>query len=199
MSAQRFVLPSGTVTFLLTDIEGSTRHWEDDASTMAPAVARHYDILDDVIGRWGGVRPVEQGEGDSVVAAFPRATDGLGAAVEAQQKLMAELGDVFAVRMALHTGEAQLRDEGNYFGETVNRCARVRACGHGGQVLCTQSVVELVGEKLPVDVHLVDLGSTACATSADPSECGRSRSPACRRGSHRCARSTPSITTSPSR
>lgn len=158
MGQDRFALPSGTVTFLLTDIEGSSRRWEADPGSMAPAVGRHYAILDDAVARWGGVRPVEQGEGDSIVAAFARATDAVAAAVEAQRRLTAELGDVFAVRMALHTGEAQLRDEGNYFGDAVNRCARVRACAYGGQIVCTRTVVDLVADRLPVDAVLTDLG-----------------------------------------
>lgn len=80
-------LPTGTVTFLLTDIEGSTRLWEGAPDTAGTAVARHYAILDEAIGRRGGVRPVEQGEGDSVVAAFARASDAVAAAIDMQQLL----------------------------------------------------------------------------------------------------------------
>ena len=134
-----FTLPTGVVTFLLTDIEGSSRAWQADADLMAPAVARHYEIIDEVVVRWGGVRPIEQGEGDSIVAAFSRATDAAAAALDAQRQLLEELGDRFRVRMALHTGEAQLRDEGNYFGHAVIRCARLRSCGHGGQVLLSHT------------------------------------------------------------
>ena len=67
-----FSLPTGTVTFLLTDIEGSSRRWESDPVAMGPAVQRHYEIVGECVTRWGGVRPVEQGEGDSIVAAFSR-------------------------------------------------------------------------------------------------------------------------------
>src|SRR5262245_27663756 len=105
-------LPSGTVTFLLTDIEESTVAWERDATGMAAAVARHYELLDAVVAAHNGRRPVEQGEGDSVVAAFVRATDAVAAAVDAQD-VLGELG--LRVRIAIHTGEAELRDEGNYF------------------------------------------------------------------------------------
>ena len=71
------MLPTGTVTFLLTDVEGSSRRWEDGPEAMAAAIARHYDLLDEAIAGHGGVRPVEQGEGDSVVGAFSRASDAM--------------------------------------------------------------------------------------------------------------------------
>ncbi|MGH9003760.1 MAG: hypothetical protein ACRDYV_11590, partial [Acidimicrobiia bacterium] len=83
-------LPEGTVTFLLTDIEGSTAAWEADRAAMAAAVARHYEILDRGIEARRGTRPVEQGEGDSVVAVFTRASDALQAAVDIQLALVAE-------------------------------------------------------------------------------------------------------------
>src|SRR5260221_825587 len=83
-TAATFALPAGTVTFLLTDIEGSTRLWETHADAMAQAVPAHYELLSDAVGRHGGVRPVEQGEGDSVVAAFSRASDAVAAALHAQ-------------------------------------------------------------------------------------------------------------------
>ena len=156
-----FVLPTGTVTFLMTDIEGSTRAWEHNPGALAMAVPRHYQILDQAITANGGVRPVEQGEGDSVVGAFSRASDAVRAAVMAQRALRAEPwpDDIaLAVRMALHTGEAQLRDEGNYFGLTVIRCARLRACGHGGQVLLSGVTAGLVADDLADGSTLVDLG-----------------------------------------
>jgi class 3 adenylate cyclase len=137
-----FSLPTGTVTFLLTDVEGSTRRWEDAPEAMAAAITRHYVLLEEAIERHGGVRPVEQGEGDSVVGAFSRASDALAAAVDAQRALATEEwppGAKVLVRMAIHTGEAQLRDAGNYFGQTVIRCARLRAIGHGGQVLVSDA------------------------------------------------------------
>lgn len=156
-----FALPAGTVTFLLTDIEGSTRLWETARDAMPRAVARHYEILDEAIARHGGARPVEQGEGDSVVAAFTRAADALAAALEAQRALLREEwpeGTELRVRMALHTGDARLRDEGNYFGAAVNRCARLRAIAHGGHVLLSRATHELVEDGLPDGVELVDLG-----------------------------------------
>jgi predicted ATPase/class 3 adenylate cyclase/DNA-binding CsgD family transcriptional regulator len=156
-----FALPAGTVTFLLTDIEGSTRLWERAADVMPAAVARHYAILDEAVADHGGVRPVEQGEGDSVVAAFTRARDAVVAALDAQRALVAEAwpeGVELRVRMALHTGDAQLRDEGNYFGAAVNRCARLRAVAHGGQVLLSRATHDLVEDGVPEEVELVDLG-----------------------------------------
>ncbi|MFI5003408.1 MAG: LuxR C-terminal-related transcriptional regulator [Solirubrobacterales bacterium] len=157
-----FVLPDGTVTFLLTDIEGSTRLWEERAEAMAQAVPAHYELLSDAVGRHGGVRPVEQGEGDSIVAAFSRASDAVAAALEAQRALSARVwpdGLRLRVRIALHTAEAQLRDEGNYFGVALSRCARLRAIAHGGQTLLSRGVHDLVLERLPEGVALVDLGT----------------------------------------
>jgi predicted ATPase/DNA-binding SARP family transcriptional activator len=156
-----FSLPTGTVTFLLSDVEGSTRRWEEAPGAMARAVARHYELLDAAIVGHGGVRPVEQGEGDSVVGAFSGASDALAAAVAAQQAFAAEPwreGAELRVRIALHTGEAQLRDRGNYVGPALNRGARIRAIAHGGQVLVSASTAALVADRLPADTTLVDLG-----------------------------------------
>ncbi len=114
------------MTFLLTDVEGSTRLWEQAPATMPRAIARQYQILEEAIARHGGVRPVEQGEGDSVVAAFTRARDAVVAALDAQRTLLVEdwpAGATLRVRMALHTGDAQLRNEGNYFGDAAPRPA----------------------------------------------------------------------------
>src|SRR5437763_12049557 len=123
-------LPTGTVTFLLSDVEGSTRLWSEFPNAMPQAVSRVYAIFDEAVARHEGVRPVEQGEGDSVVAAFTRATDGVAAALEAQRRLHSAPwpdGMHLRVRIALHTAEAQLRDAGNYFGVALSRCARIRA------------------------------------------------------------------------
>ena len=156
-----FAVPAGTITFLLTDVEGSTRLWEAAPAQMPDAIARHYEILDAAITGNGGVRPVEQGEGDSVVAVFTRAGDAVAAALDAQRALTADAwpgGAALRVRMALHTGDAQLRDEGNYFGAAVIRCARLRAVAHGGQVLLSAATAELVADHLPESADLVNLG-----------------------------------------
>jgi predicted ATPase/class 3 adenylate cyclase/DNA-binding CsgD family transcriptional regulator len=157
-----FSLPVGTVTFLLTDVAGSTRGWESALEAMGRAVGRHYELLDEAISAHHGVRPVEQGEGDSVVGAFARASDALAAALDAQRALLSEPWPDAAqlrVRMAVHTGEAELRGEGNYFGPAVIRCARLRAIAHGGQVLVSQPTSDLVVGRLPKGAALVDLGS----------------------------------------
>ena len=132
MSAHPF--PIGTVTFLLTDIEGSTRAWQSERAGLAESIQHHYELLDRAIEAHGGVRPEEQGEGDSVVAVFTDPVEAIAAAVEAQRALSESIPDL-AVRMALHTGEAKLRNERNYVGLAVIRCARIRSAGHGRQIL----------------------------------------------------------------
>jgi predicted ATPase/class 3 adenylate cyclase/DNA-binding CsgD family transcriptional regulator len=157
----RFDLPAGTVTFLLSDVEGSTRLWSEWPEAMGPAVADTYEVLDRAIARHDGVRPVEQGEGDSVVGAFSRASDAVAAALEAQLELHSHVwpdGLELRVRVALHTADAQLRDEGNYFGLALSRCARLRAIAHGGQVLLSRATRDLVVDRLPEAVALADCG-----------------------------------------
>lgn len=154
-------LPTGTVTFLLTDIEGSTNLWEAGADETAISVARHYELLDAAIALHGGVRPVEQGEGDSVVGAFSRASAALAAALDLQRAFAQEPwpdGGKVRVRVALHTGEIRLRDARNYFGPTIIRCARIRAIGHGGQTLISDATRDLVVDALPEAAELRDLG-----------------------------------------
>lgn len=151
-------MPTGVVTFLLTDIESSASGWEADGGAMGPAVSRHYELLDECVAQWAGVRPVEQGEGDSIVAVFSRPSDAVHAALDAQRALLAELAGHFRVRMALHTGEAQMRDEVNYFGRTITRCARLRSSAHGGQVVLSRTAADLVADDLPPGAELVDLG-----------------------------------------
>ena len=153
--------PSGTVTFLLTDVEASTQAWQADSAAAATAVARQEEILAQAIAAHGGFRPVEQGEGDSVVAAFSRATDAVAAAVEAQLALAREpwtTSEPVRVRMALHTGEAEAH-EGRYAGSTIIRTARLRAVAHGGQTVLSRATAELVSDALPDGLALLDLGS----------------------------------------
>jgi predicted ATPase/class 3 adenylate cyclase/DNA-binding CsgD family transcriptional regulator len=159
--APAFALPTGTVTFLLTDVEASSRRWDTVPDAMALAMARHHELVHDAIAQYGGVRPIDQGEGDSVVGAFSRAADAVAAALSAQQTLFAEPWPDAAqlrVRMAVHTGDAELRDAGNYFGETIVRCARLRALAHGGQVLLSDASGALVAGRLPDGASLRDLG-----------------------------------------
>jgi predicted ATPase/class 3 adenylate cyclase len=155
-------LPSGLVTFLLSDVEGSTRLWERDEGTMGGSIARHYELLDAAITHHGGVRPVEQGEGDSVVAAFARASDAVAAALAAQRAFAREPwpeGQALRIRIALHTGEAQLRGTEYYMGRTIIRCARLRSVAHGGQTLLSDATRSLVAGHLPEDTDLRDLGT----------------------------------------
>ena len=136
--------PSGVVTFLFTDVEGSTRRWEADAEGMRLALATHDEVLRGAIEAHGGW--LFKHTGDGVCAAFASPTGAVDAAVAAQRAL--EL----PVRMGIATGEAELR-EGDYFGAVLNRAARVMAAGHGGQILLAESTASLLS-----GVDLVDLG-----------------------------------------
>lgn len=148
-------LPTGTVTLLLADIEGSTRLWETQSQDMAQAVARLDRVLADVIAAHRGVRPVEQGEGDSFVVAFHRASDAVACALALQLAPLAPI----RLRIGVHTGEVQLRDEGNYVGPTINRTARIRDLAHGGQTVLSAATEEMVADYLPADAWLLPLGS----------------------------------------
>ena len=138
------VPPSGVVTFLFTDVEGSTRRWEADADAMRAALAAHDEVLRSAIEAHGGF--LFKHTGDGVCAAFASPRSAVDAAVAAQRAL--EL----PVRMGIATGEAELRD-GDYFGAVLNRAARVMAAGHGGQILLADSTAGLLS-----GVDLVDLG-----------------------------------------
>jgi class 3 adenylate cyclase len=132
--------PTGTVTFLFTDIEGSTRRWQDEPDTMRALLVDHDTIVREVIDNHHG--HVFKHTGDGVAAAFSSASDAVNAAVDAQGRLRG----VLPVRMGLHTGEAELRD-GDYFGSTVNRCARLMSIASGGQVACSESTASLVRDR----------------------------------------------------
>jgi predicted ATPase/class 3 adenylate cyclase len=149
-------LPSGTITFLLTDVEGSTRLWESDAQRMAADLQRHDAVLAQAISGRDGTVVKSRGEGDSLFAVFQRASDAVAAALDGQRSLARELPGL-RVRMALHTGEAELRDH-DYFGRVVNRCARVRAAAHGGQVVLTSASEQMAREDLPAGASLQPLG-----------------------------------------
>ena len=138
-------LPTGTVTLLLADVEGSTRLWESEPGQMADAVARLDRALTGLVASHSGVRPVEQGEGDSFVVAFARATDAVACALKLQQAPLAPI----RLRIGVHTGEVRLRDEGNYIGPTINRTARLRDLAHGGQTVLSGVTEELVFDQLP--------------------------------------------------
>src|SRR5918997_2375900 len=151
-------LPTGTVTFLFTDIEGSTRLWERDAEAMRSALTRHDGIVRSAIEANGGF--VFKTVGDAFCAAFSSATDAVEAALIAQRTLHAEPwdeGSSIRARMALHTGVVEERS-GDYFGPPVNRVARLLSAGHGGQTLLSLASQELVRDALPDGARLDDLG-----------------------------------------
>jgi predicted ATPase/class 3 adenylate cyclase/DNA-binding CsgD family transcriptional regulator len=148
-------LPTGTVTLLLADVEGSTRLWESQPDSMTTAIARLNRVVDELAAAHGGVRPVEQGEGDSFVVAFARASDAVACALGLQRAPVAPI----RLRIGVHTGQIQLRDEGNYAGPTINRTARLRDLGHGGQTLLSGATEPLVVDWLPADGWLLDLGT----------------------------------------
>src|SRR6201998_2857040 len=149
------LLPTGTVTLLLADVEGSTRLWETQPEQMTAAFTRLDHALSDLLAAHGGVRPVEQGEGDSFVAAFTRASDAVACALELQRAPLAPI----SLRIGVHTREVQLRDEGNYIGPTINRTARLRNLAHGGQTVLSGATEYIVVDSLPTDAWLTDLGS----------------------------------------
>lgn len=150
--------PSGTVTFLFSDIEGSTQKWEENADQMQAAFARQETIMRRVMGENGG--HVYKMIGDAFQVAFDTAPQALAAAKLAQNLLQTEpWGDIgpILVRMSLHTGVVEERGD-DYVGPVLNRAARLMSAGHGGQVLLSQATFELVRDDLPDDVTINDLG-----------------------------------------
>ncbi len=151
--------PSGTVTLLFTDIEGSTRLWEANAAAMRAALARHDALLRACIEGHNG--HVFKTGGDAFCAAFHTASDALGAALEAQRALHREPwpeGAKLRVRMALHSGAVEVR-AGDYFGAPLNRVARLLAAGHGGQTLLSEATHDLCRDHLPPLASIKALGA----------------------------------------
>jgi predicted ATPase/class 3 adenylate cyclase len=150
-------LPSGTVTFILSDIEGSTRRWQEDEAAMRGALARHDAIMRSAIAAHAG--HALKHTGDGLMAVFAGAADAIAAAVEAQRALHhADWGPLrLVVRMAVHSGEADERD-GDYFGPTLNRVARLLAIAHGGQILVSNAAAALARERLEEGITLLDVG-----------------------------------------
>ena len=170
-SAGGFVLPTGTVAFLLTDVEASTQKWEAEPDAMADAMERHEAILDAAVSAHGGVRPAAQGEGDSIVAAFSRGSDAVLAAAEAQRALTAQpwpTSTPLLVRMAVHAGEARTATDGNYAGQAIIRTARLRGIANGGQILVSEPARDLVVDHLGDRMTLVDLGEHRLRDLARP-------------------------------
>ena len=163
-------LPTGTVTFLFTDLEGSTRLWEAHPEAMKAALARHDEILRDAVAAHGGL--IVKTTGDGVHAVFAAASDALTAAVAGQRGLAAEPWDAnttgpLRVRMGVHTGEAERRD-GDYYGSALNRAARLMGVGHGGQILVSQTTAALVRDVMSEDRSLIDLGETRLRDLSEP-------------------------------
>src|ERR1700757_3576423 len=154
VSADPAAAPSGVVTFLFTDVEGSTRRWEADAQAMWAALVVHDKVLRTAIEAYDGF--LFSHTGDGFVAAFASPMSAVNAAIDAQREL--EL----PVRMGIATGEAELR-EGDYFGAVLNRAARVMAAGHGGQILLADSTAVLLS-----GVDLIDLGPRRLRDLATP-------------------------------
>jgi TolB-like protein/class 3 adenylate cyclase len=151
-------LPTGTLTFLFTDIEGSTRLWETQRAEMQTALARHDALLRHAVTAHCG--HVFKTGGDAFCAAFPTASDAVAAALDAQRSLRVEPWPAplrLRVRMALHTGVAQLRDA-DYFGGPLNRVARLLAAGHGEQTLISETTSDLCRDHLPPKATLMPLG-----------------------------------------
>lgn len=153
--------PTGSVTFLFTDIEGSTKLWEEHPVVMQEALREHDELLSIVFTEYGGVVIKHRGEGDSFFVVYGHPSDAVRAAAFVQQKLIEiewPTPEPLRVRMAIHTGEAELRD-GDYYGPAVNRCARLRAIAHGGQVILSGTAARQVEGQLPSNLTLLDLGA----------------------------------------
>jgi class 3 adenylate cyclase len=168
--AQQLSVVTRAVTFLLTDIEGSTAAWEADADAMAAALARHDEIVEQVVTSRGGRLIKTRGEGDATFSVFDRPSSAAAAAIELQEAIRHEpwaLPEPMRIRVALHTGEVELRD-GDYFGRAVNRAARLRSLATGGLILCSGATAELVIDTLSEDVVLTDLGMRQLRNLARP-------------------------------
>ena len=151
-----------SIGIVFTDIEGSTTMWRTHPGAMEVALVEHHRLVDQVCSDFGGFRPVDQGEGDARFLAFPDPGSALPAALELQRRLSTfewPPDAVLRVRIAASVGEVVERD-GNLFGDPVNRCARVRSAGHGGQLLITDDLRSLAAGTtgLPAGVQLRDLG-----------------------------------------
>src|SRR5581483_4908293 len=161
-------LPTGTVTFLFTDIEGSTRLWEEHPDAMQGALAHHDEIIRGSVESNQGA--IVKTTGDGAHAVFADAASALAAAVDGQRRLTAEswkLPEPLRVRMGIHTGAAEYRD-GDYYGPAVNRAARIMSAANGGQILTSLATEEVISEALPVGVELLDLGEHQLRDLARP-------------------------------
>jgi predicted ATPase/class 3 adenylate cyclase len=153
-------LPDGVVTFLFTDVEGSTRMWEESPDSMMTALNQHDEVIDGAVNANNGVSVKPRGEGDSRFVVFGQAADAVEAVVDMQRRLGAidwPTPDPLRVRASLHTGTADLQ-LGDYYGSAVNRAARLRAIAHGGQTVMSAATWELVRDRVPDGVTFRDMG-----------------------------------------
>jgi predicted ATPase/class 3 adenylate cyclase len=153
-------LPEGVVTFLFTDVEGSTRMFEQAPDAMLEALRQHDEAIEGAVAAHGGIPVRPRGEGDSRFIVFAEAGDAVAGAAELQRRLAAQewaTPEPLRVRVSLHTGSADLR-WGDYYGSAVNRAARLRSIAHGGQTLMSAATWELVRDQLPDGVTVQDLG-----------------------------------------
>jgi CHASE2 domain-containing sensor protein/class 3 adenylate cyclase len=163
-------LPQGTLTFLFTDVVGSTRAWESWPKAMSQAMRVHDALIERSVEDSGGALVRPRGEGDSRFAVFVRPIDGAGAAMDIARRMGTEpwsTPEPVRIRMALHVGEAELR-EGDYYGSPVNRCARIRSLAGPGQIFISESTADAVRPDLPVGAELRDLGMQALKGVAEP-------------------------------
>jgi class 3 adenylate cyclase len=154
-------LPEGMVTFVMTDVEGSTALWEEAPSTMAPALADHEAMIEEAVSANDGIVLRERGEGDSTFSVFTDATAAIAAAVAMQRALARKRWPTprpIRVRAAIHTGEVRARDR-DYYGPVPNRCARLRAVAHGGQTVLSRTARDAMQGSLPSGAALLDLGA----------------------------------------
>jgi predicted ATPase/class 3 adenylate cyclase len=163
-------LPIGTVTFLFTDLESSTRKWEEHPEAMTDALARHDQILRNAVEAHDGV--VFSTMGDGIAAVFASAPDAVAAVIALQRDLgtepWSEHTGPLRARTGLHTDEGRLRAPDQYMNQPLNRCARLMATAHGGQVLVSDATAALVRANLPDDTHLIDLGEHRLRDLSDP-------------------------------
>jgi predicted ATPase/class 3 adenylate cyclase/DNA-binding CsgD family transcriptional regulator len=153
-------LPTGTVTFLFTDIEGSSQLWNHHPDVMLHVMARHDELIERVVEQQDGIVVRPRGEGDSRFAVFARPKDAVIAAAAIQEHLYREnwtLPTRLVARIALHTGDADLQ-MGDYYGAAVNHCARLRGIANGGQILLSAATAQLMRDMLPANMALRDLG-----------------------------------------
>ena len=153
-------LPTGVVTFMLTDIEGSTAMWEAHPEAMASALFRHDEIVARAVASANGRLIKSKGEGDSTLSVFSEAAGAAKAALCLQRAISEEpwpQGLVVKVRVAIHSGEA-IQHDGDYYGGTVNRAARLRQLARGGDILCSGTTASLVSDSLPQGSSVVDMG-----------------------------------------